>query len=85
VGGQNQQSVEPTTGLVNTLGDEIGRECLLEELFVFEWVVELGIWHTIDSKVIRITSLIISARAYLPDSNQQSNTSSTRLKTPLPF
>jgi len=45
VRGEHKQGVEPTSGLVDTLSDEVGREALLESLLVLEGVVVLGVGH----------------------------------------
>ena len=42
---QNEERVEPPTGLVNALGDKVGREASLKDFLVLERVVKLGIWH----------------------------------------
>ena len=42
---KNSQCVEPATGLVKTLCDEVTREGLLELLDVLEGVVCTGVWH----------------------------------------
>jgi hypothetical protein len=43
---EDEQSVEPTSGLIDTLGDEIGRVGLVESINVLERIMRLGIWHT---------------------------------------
>ena len=45
VGSQDEERVEPASGLVKTLRDEIGRERLFELLLVLEGVVSLGVGH----------------------------------------
>lgn len=43
--GQNEQGVEPSSGLVDTLGDEVGGIRLLELLHVLEGDMRLGVRH----------------------------------------
>jgi hypothetical protein len=45
VSGQNEEGVEPSSGLIDSLGDKVGREVLLELLLVLEWVVRLRVGH----------------------------------------
>lgn len=45
VGRKNEQSVEPTTSLINTFRNEIGRESVLEFVLVLERIVLLSIRH----------------------------------------
>ena len=40
-----QQGVEPSTGLVHSLGYKVSRELLLEQFLIFKWVVVLCKWH----------------------------------------
>ena len=44
-GGDSQQRVEPSSGLVHRLGDEVRRELLLEKILIFKWIVKLGKGH----------------------------------------
>ena len=44
-GGDGLQRVEPATGLVDGLGNEVGREALFEDILVFEGIVPLGKGH----------------------------------------
>ena len=41
------QSKEPTTCLVNTLVDEVARECdtLINQVLILKWIVYLCVWH----------------------------------------
>lgn len=48
--GEHDEGVEPTSGLVNTLGNEVGGEGLLEGFLVLEGVVTLGVRHAIGQK-----------------------------------
>ena len=45
--GDSVEGEEPTTGLVNTLGDEVGwiNTAIVEGFLVFEWIVNLCVWH----------------------------------------
>ncbi|KAH3688378.1 hypothetical protein WICPIJ_000646 [Wickerhamomyces pijperi] len=45
MGTQHGQSVEPTSGLIQTFRDEVGWESVVEVFFVFEWVVTRGVRH----------------------------------------
>lgn len=86
---EDNEGVEPSSGLIDTLGDKVGGESSLE-LFVrgAERVVLLRVGHA--ARRVRLVSAPIVAMlnhiapTYLPDSNQQSNTSSTRFRSPLP-
>ena len=40
-----QQRIEPSSGLVYSLGDKVCRELLLEHFFIFKWIVVLGKRH----------------------------------------
>jgi len=94
---QHEERVEPAARLVHRLGDEVGRERLLELLLVLERVVDLGVGHAARARASRRASqprAIVdddddehaeTGTTHLPDSNQQSKTSSTRLRSPLPF
>jgi hypothetical protein len=44
---KNEQGVEPTTRLVDTFRDEVGRESILVAVDVFERIVVGRVWHTI--------------------------------------
>ena len=46
--GDYQQSVEPSSSLVDTLGNEISGEGSLKDFLLLEWIVTLGIWHAAD-------------------------------------
>lgn len=85
---KDEERVEPSTSLVHRLGDEVGRERLFELLLVLEGVVNLSIRHAVivDERVNfqHLQTKIRQCRTHLPDSNQQSKTSSTRLRSPLP-
>lgn len=81
---KNKQRIEPSSCLINTLAHEISRVLLLNALPVLERVVHLGKRHTA-SDVNRLKNNACDGVADLPDSNQQSNTSSTRFRFPLPF
>ena len=41
----SQQRIEPSTSLVNSLGNELCRELLLKQLFIFKWIMMLCKWH----------------------------------------
>ena len=43
---EDQQRIEPTTRLVKTFRNKVGRETAHERLFVFEGIMSLGIGHT---------------------------------------
>lgn len=45
MGGEDEQGVEPSSGLVDSLGNEVGGEALLDFLLVLEGVVVLGVGH----------------------------------------
>ena len=44
-GGFCQQRVEPSTSLVNRLGNKLCRELLFKQFFIFKWVMMLCKWH----------------------------------------
>ena len=44
-GRDRKQGVEPASGLVNRLGNEICRELLLKKFFILKWIVMLCKWH----------------------------------------
>lgn len=45
MGREDQKGVEPSTGLVNTLRDKVGRELFIKVLRVFERIMLLGVGH----------------------------------------
>ena len=49
LGTEDQKSIEPTTSLVDTLGNEVGGVCLVVTFNVLEWVVIRGVRHTLPS------------------------------------
>lgn len=67
--------------LINSLSNKIGRESVLEGLFVLERVVLLSVWHA--ASIYELLQRDNGRRKgiYLPLSNQQSKTSSTLRKT----
>jgi hypothetical protein len=86
MGRQYEERVEPSTSLIYALRYKVSGKCFLEEFFVLERIVDLCKRHAVDLWCQR------SARSdrkvwpsNLPDSNQQSKTSSTRFRVPLPF
>ena len=42
---QHEQSIEPSAGLINALGNEITREAVLKLLLLLKRVVVLCVWH----------------------------------------
>ena len=49
MGCQDEESVEPTSSLINALGDEVGGVGTMELFLVreLEWVVRLSVWHAL--------------------------------------
>jgi hypothetical protein len=43
---EDQQRVKPPPGLIDTLRDEIGRECTLKQFLVLERIMKLSVGHT---------------------------------------
>jgi hypothetical protein len=85
---EDEQRVEPAPSLVHRLGNKVGREaCTGEVIAMFERIVDLCIRHAIKNCVehAQTDTAVMDRPTDLPDSNQQSNTSSTRRRTPLPF
>lgn len=76
-----EKRIEPAPGLVDTLRDKVGRERILEQLLVFKRIVKLSVRHA--GNEFRDVGNG-AGQTDLPDSNQQSKTSSTRRSTPLP-
>ena len=79
---EDKQCIEPTASLIYALGYKVGRIGALELLLVLEWIVLLRVWHT--GLVMNFKTAGHKLKTYLPDSNQQSKTGSTRLRVPLP-
>jgi hypothetical protein len=46
MGRKHQQRIEPSSSLINTFGDKISWEGVLEQFFVLKRVVSLSIGHT---------------------------------------
>src|SRR5699024_10314697 len=44
-GTQNVHGVEPATGLTNVFDDDVGWVMGVKPLFVFHWIMHLGVWH----------------------------------------
>ena len=79
---KHDQRVEPTTGLVNTLGDEIGGECTLELLFRrAKGVVLLRVRHAAGM----IESKVRSVNRCIDDNPRLTFPTRTNNQTPLPL
>ena len=77
--GEDEKGVEPSTSLIHRFGDEVGRERRFEFLLIFEWVMYLSVGHAVRRLMIRrLYETRRKRMTDLPDSNQQSKTSSTR-------
>lgn len=61
VGRENEESVEPSSSLIHSFRDEVGRERFLELLLVLEGVVDLSVGHT-GSRSLSAFELVQSTR-----------------------
>lgn len=46
VGSEDDKGIEPSSRLIDTLGDEIGWESFVKLLLVLKWIVHGSVWHT---------------------------------------